>query len=92
VRTTDNEASRCAILFSRLLISNSPAQISPRHPILKYPRPLFFPERETPSFKRTSNKRQNYNSVCFNLQTFSEQTRKHKKVMVSGIPPNLIFC
>lgn len=92
MRTTVHEASRCTILCSCLLISKSPAQIPHQHPILEYPRPIFFLELENPSFKRTSNKRRNYNSVCFNLKNFSEQTRKHKKVMVSGIPLNLIFC
>jgi hypothetical protein len=36
---------------------------SPQHPIIKHPRPSFFPQCRWPSFTLIQNNRQNYSSV-----------------------------
>ena len=51
---------------------------SPQHPILEHPHPMFFPQRERPSFTAIQNKRQNYSSVYFNLYIFEWQIGRQK--------------
>jgi hypothetical protein len=50
---------------------------SAQHPILQHPQPTFFPQGKRPSFT-TIWKKQNYNSVSFNLYIFRKQTGKQK--------------
>jgi len=56
----------CSFYHSHYLVPLRP-KLSPQHPILKHPQPMFLPHCERPSFTPIQNNRQNYSSLYHNL-------------------------
>ena len=78
-------SSLCSFLHSPCHLVPLSPKYSPQHPILKHPKPTFFPQCERPSSIPIHNNRQNYSSVNLNLYSFWMANWKTKDLAIVNL-------